>query len=209
MNCWYWIGYTLSKLFCKLVLSHRVVNRERLDDLDGGVLVASNHVSFLDPPIVGVSFREAVHYFARKTLFDHPVTGFLFPRINAIPVDQAKPELSVLKKIIQLLVDGEKVVIFPEGERSPNGQIKREAQPGVGMIVSKAKVPVLPVRIFGAEKALPRGAKWVRPCRVTVVVGEPIDFTEFAADRSIPAKERYRKISQDILQAIAELELPE
>jgi lysophospholipid acyltransferase (LPLAT)-like uncharacterized protein len=120
-----------------------------------------------------------------------------------------RPELSVLKMIIQLLKDGEKVVIFPEGERSWDGEIKQEAQPGVGMIVSKARVPVLPVRIFGAEKALPRGAKWVRPHPVTVVVGEPLDFTGLLADRELSSKERYRQISRDILRAIEALELPE
>lgn len=207
MNVWYWIGHTLAKLFGWIVCSYRVQHRERLDDLPDGLLVASNHVSFLDPPLIGSAFRDPMHYFARRSLFDHPVANFLFTRVNAIPVNQEKPELSALKQIIALLRDGRKVVIFPEGERTHDGRLKSEGQPGVGMIVSKAGVPVLPVRLFGAEKALPRGAKRVKRHPVTLVVGEPVGFDDLLADKSLATKERYQAIADRIMRAIAALEL--
>ena len=115
MTFWYWLGHALSKLFAKVVCSLRVQHRERLENLPKGLLIASNHVSFLDPPFIGAAFRQPLHYFARKTLFDHPVANFLFTRVNAIPVNQDKPELSALKHVINLLKEGEKVLIFPEG----------------------------------------------------------------------------------------------
>lgn len=208
MGFWYRISRALSHWYFLLFHSYKVVNREGLTRVEEGLLIASNHVSFFDPPLVGVAYRKAIYFFARKTLFEHPIAKFLLPRINAIPVDQDRPELSTLKKIIQLLKDGEKVVIFPEGERSWDGKIKEAAQPGIGMIVSKARVPVLPVRIFGAEKALPRGAKRPTRCPITVVVGEPIDLSPVLDDPELGTKEKYAKISSEIIQAIAALRLP-
>ena len=209
MGFWYWFWYTFSKIFAKVVCSYRFVNREAMLNAEGGMLVASNHVSFLDPPLVGIGFKQPVYYFARKTLFDHPVANWILTRINALPVDQQKPELSILRKVINLLKDGEKVVIFPEGERSWDGTIKDKGEPGVGMIVSKAKVPVLPVRIFGAEKSLPRGSKKVKRHPVVTVVGEPVDFTEVIEDKSLSTKERYQTIADRIMDEIRALELPE
>ncbi len=207
MNVWYWIGHRLSRLFAKLVCSYRVQDRERLENLPGGLLVVSNHVSFLDPPFVGAAFREPIWYFARKTLFDHPVANFILTRVNAIPVNQEKPELSSLKQVIALLKEGQKVLIFPEGERTFDGRIKSEGEPGVGMIVSKAKVPVLPVRLFGPEKALPRGSKKIKRHPATLVVGEPVDLDDLIADESLSTKDRYQAIANRIMAEIAALEL--
>lgn len=209
MGLFYWIGHTGARIFGKVVNSYRVENREGLSAVEGGLIIASNHVSFLDPPLIGAAFREPIYYFARRTLFDHPVANFILQRVRALPVDQSRPELSILKKIIQLLKEDEKVLIFPEGERSWDGTLNMQGQPGVGMIVSKAGVPVLPVRLFGPEKSLPRGAKKIRRHPVTLVVGEPIDFSEIIADKSIGGKEKYQRIAERIMEAIASLEMSE
>ena len=207
MNLWYWLGHSLSKLVAKLVCSFREQDGERLRDLPDGLLIVSNHVSFLDPPFIGGAFREPLYYFARKTLFDHPVANFLFTRVNAIPVNQDKPELSALKLVIQLLKDGQKVLIFPEGERTLDGKLKTEGEPGVGMIVCKANVPVLPVRLFGPEKALPRGGKKLKRHPVTLAVGEPIALDDLVNDDSLSGKDRYQAIANRIMAAIGALEL--
>ncbi|MEM9283033.1 MAG: lysophospholipid acyltransferase family protein, partial [Verrucomicrobiota bacterium] len=166
------------------MFSFRVQNREALESVEGGLVIASNHVSFLDPPLIGSAYRDPIYYFARKTLFDHPIANFILTRVNALPVNQEKPELSVLKRVISLLKKDEKVLIFPEGERSYDGVLKEKGQTGVGMIVTKSTKPVLPVRLFGAEKALPRGGKHMKRHPITLVVGEPIDFTEVIEDSS-------------------------
>ena len=207
MNLWYWLGHSLSKLVAKLVCSFRVQDGERLRDLPDGLLIVSNHVSFLDPPFIGGAFCEPLYYFARKTLFDHPVANFLFTRVNAIPVNQDKPELSALKLVIQLLKDGQKVLIFPEGERTLDGKLKTEGEPGVGMIVCKANVPVLPVRLFGPEKALPRGGKKLKRHPVTLAVGEPIALDDLVNDPSLSSKDRYQAIANRIMAAIGAIEL--
>jgi len=209
MGIVYWLGYTLTKLLGKFWLSYRVVGKEKLVGLEGGLLIVSNHVSFLDPPLVGIAFDEGIHYFARKTLFDSPIANFLFTQCNAIPVNQDKPEVSSLKRVIALLRDGEKVVIFPEGERSLDGVMNMTAQPGVGLIVTKADVPILPVRLFGPEKALPRGSKKLEKYPVTLVVGDVIRPENLVGDLSLPTKERYEGIARRVMEEIAKLELPE
>lgn len=209
MGFLYRAGHTLSRIFAWAFCSFRVRNRERLGSLDGGFIVASNHVSFLDPPLIGSAFRFPIYYFARRSLFDHPAARYVLTRVNALPVNQERPEISVLKRIISLLKEGERVLIFPEGERTWDGQLKREGQPGVGMIVSKAGVPVLPMRLFGPEKVLPRGAKRPRRHPATLVVGEPVRFDDLLADPALGQKERYQRISERIMDAIAALDLEE
>ena len=206
----YWLIKNLYKIFAKVYLSYRVVNRENILNLEeGGYVVASNHVSFLDPPLVGIAFPENIYYFARKTLFDHPVFGWVLRSIQAIPVNQEKPEMSTLKHIIQLLKDGEKVVIFPEGERTHDGKMKERGQSGVGMMVEKSEARVLPVRLFGPEKAMPRDSKKIKRVPVTLVVGEPIDMSDLISDRELDKKTRYEAITERIMEAIRVLECPD
>ena len=209
MKVIYRIGYFFFKLAAWLYGPYKVYHREKLrEDLDG-VLIASNHVSFLDPPLVGIAYRDPVWFFARKTLFRKAIAAWVLHRWQAIPVDQMSPELSILKRVIKLLKEGEKVVLFPEGERSWDGSLKENGEPGVGMIVVKAKVPVVPVRLFGPEKVLPRGVK--RPSRhvMSLVVGDTLDFSELIESGELKGKELYGEISNRIMAAIGELEVPE
>ncbi|MEM7700030.1 MAG: lysophospholipid acyltransferase family protein, partial [Verrucomicrobiota bacterium] len=129
------------------------------------------------------------------------------PRIQAIPIDQKKPELSTLRTVFTLLKEKEKVVIFPEGERSWDGEITETGQPGVGMIVTKSRAPVLAMRIFGAEKALPRGAKGLKPHPVTVAVGELLTFDDLIDDPELSTKQTYQAVADRIMKGIREIEL--
>ncbi|MEO0415025.1 MAG: lysophospholipid acyltransferase family protein, partial [Verrucomicrobiota bacterium] len=197
------------RLFAKTWLSYRVYGREHVKGLDdAGYVVASNHVSFLDPPMVGSGFREPVYFFARKTLFDHPFFGWYLKKIQAIPVNQEKPELASLKLMIDLLKKDEKVVIFPEGERAYDGKLKEQGQSGVGMIVAKSKAKVVPCRIFGAEKAMPRGSSKVLRHPVSVVFGEPYDVYDLIENKDLGNKERYEAITERIMESIRQIEPP-
>ena len=131
MKTIYWFCSTLWKKCFIAFFSYRVVGREKLIT-DGPVILASNHESFLDPPLVGVVHDEEVYYLARKTLF----TGFgawLYPRLNSIPVDQERPDMTSLKTVIKVLKQGEKIVIFPEGSRTLDGKIGK-GEPGTGPV---------------------------------------------------------------------------
>lgn len=202
----YWFCHTSTKIAAKVFYRFEVVNRERLIE-SGPALIACNHESFLDPPCVSIAFRNPIHFLARKSLFDNPMFGGLISRLNALPVDQDKPDMTGLRRIIGLLKSGERVLIFPEGERTLDGDFG-PAEPGVGLVIAKSQVPVLPVRIFGAYDVFPRGAKVPKVVgKITIVVGNPIDFSNEKAD-STNRKKLYQSFSERTLTAIRALELP-
>jgi 1-acyl-sn-glycerol-3-phosphate acyltransferase len=160
MNLSYWIGYKVFRTLARGWYDFRIVGAENMR-FSGSAIIAANHVSFLDPPVVGQVFDEPIHYFARKTLFDHPLAGKILRQWQAIPIDRDKPDTSSLKATIRLLKSGKKVLMFPEGTRSPDGSLGA-AEAGVGLFLAKTGAPVLPVRLYGTYEAYPRGAKFLR-----------------------------------------------
>lgn len=203
MNFSYWLGSRFFSELARGLYDYRVIGAEKLQ-FSGPALIASNHDSFLDPPFVGHAFDEAIHYFARKSLFDHPLVGKVLRSWQAIPIDRDKPDASSLKATIRLLRDGKKVLIFPEGTRSPDGKLQK-AEAGVGLFIAKGGAPVLPVRIFGTHEAYPRGAKTLRPARVTVVIGDlwQPDLPSYAQT----GKNLYQTLADEVMHRIAELTL--
>ena len=167
----------------------------------GAYIIACNHVSFIDPPAVGAGITRDVYYLARKTLFAPPVMDKFLPSINAIPVDQDKPDMTGLKKIIQILRRGDPVVLFPEGSRSVDGTLQ-PAMPGIGLLVAKGAVPVVPARIFGAYEAYPRGGKLKLSGSLRIVFGRPVDFS---ASEELKSK-NYQAIGDQIMAHIATLQ---
>ena len=203
VNPYYWFCRSLIVLVGRIFFRLRVVHRERMIN-HGPAILASNHESYLDPPLVGSVADRAIFFLARKTLLDGSFFGWLLPKLNVIPVDQEGNDRSALKALIRILRAGEGTLVFPEGERTLDGQL-RPALPGLGFVIAKTLAPVVPLRIFGARQAWPRGSARVRFCRVTVVVGEPIHFT--AADLQPPGKDLYLRLSQRVMDAIAALSL--
>ncbi len=171
----------------------------------GPVILAANHQSFLDPPLAGSVSDRGIFFLARRTLLDGPILGWLLPKLNVIPVDsESGKDRTALKALIRILKAGEGTLVFPEGQRTPDGNLQ-PALPGVGLIIAKTLAPVVPMRIFGAFDAWPIGRKWPRFRPVTIVVGEPIYFT--AADIEPAGKDLYRQLSQRVMNAIAALSL--
>jgi 1-acyl-sn-glycerol-3-phosphate acyltransferase len=204
LNPYYWICYHLIKLGGLIFFRLRVVHRERMIN-HGPVILAANHQSFLDPPLAGSVSDRAIYFLARRTLLDGPVFGWLLPKLNVIPVDsEGGKDRTALKALIRILRAGEGTLVFPEGQRSPDGKLQL-ALPGVGLVIAKTLAPVVPMRIFGAFDAWPLHQKWPRLGRVTVVVGEPIYFTE--QDLQPPSKDLYLRLSQRVMDAIAALSI--
>jgi 1-acyl-sn-glycerol-3-phosphate acyltransferase len=121
-----------------------------------------------------------------------------------IPVNQEGIDRSALKTLIRVLKAGNAALIFPEGSRTLDGSLQR-AEPGLGLVIAKTLAPVVPMRIFGADQALPRGGKGLNFVPITIVVGEPIFFS--AADLHPPGKDLYQRLSQRVMDAIAILQL--
>ncbi|MBJ7394505.1 MAG: 1-acyl-sn-glycerol-3-phosphate acyltransferase [Akkermansiaceae bacterium] len=197
----YWLGWMAFGAAFRTLFGLKIVGIENLVR-EGPVLVASNHQSFLDPPLIGNLYQTEMVFLARKTLF----VGFfkwLYTRWNAIPVDQDRPDMASLKTIIRKLKEGHRVCVFPEGERTQDGSIGNAA-PGIGLIAVKSGAVIQPVRITGAREALPRGSGRIRFARITLTVGEPIRLTS-AELLVAQSKEGYDQIAKRIMGAIKAL----
>lgn len=169
----------------------------------GSCLVASNHVSYLDPPMLacGVQHR-LIHFLARDTLWTPGVGAWFMTAIQCIPIDRTRGDVGALRKAIAVLKEGEALALFPEGTRSPDGQLK-EAKGGVGFLIAKAGVPVVPVYVDGSYAAFPKGARHIRPGKVRIFYGPPIQPSEFAALGE--GRESYEKIGRLVMSRIAAL----
>jgi len=198
----YRAGYLLCNLVGKIAFDFKVYGRENFIE-DGAAILASNHQSYLDPPCIGMACTREIYYLTRKTLYERPLIGPLLKGLNTVPVDRDRGDVSSIKAIIRLLRTGCRVIIFPEGTRSPDGQLQ-PARAGLGMIIAKTLVPVVPIRIFGSFEALPRTGG-VKPRPISLVVGKSIRFTE---DDLKGDRDAYQILSNRVMAEIARLELP-
>lgn len=199
MTFWYLLGHSLSKAIAKTFFNYRVIGAENMIE-EGPCIIAANHCSNLDPPLVGIACQRAIHYLGKKSLLNWPVLGPIFPELNVIPVDQKNADRSALMGAIRVVKNGGAVLIFPEGSRSPDGTLQT-AQPGIGMIVAKTGAPVVPVKISGSFEAFPRGATLPRLSSIKVVIGKRLTFSD--AD-FVPNRD-YSGCSRLIMNAIGSL----
>jgi 1-acyl-sn-glycerol-3-phosphate acyltransferase len=164
-----------------------------------------NHQSFFDPPLAGNVSDRAIYFLAKRSLMKTPILGWLLPKLNVIPVDIEGNDRSALKALIRILRAGDCALVFPEGARTPDGNLQ-PALPGLGLVIAKTRVPVVPMRIFGAFDAWPIGGKIHLWRRITIVVGEPIYFLD--TDFETGGRDLYARLSGRVMDAIAALELP-
>lgn len=141
---------------------------------EGGVLICSNHIHALDPPVVGILAPRPVHFMAKEELFNAPILKTLIPRLNAFPVKRGMSDREAMRKAIQLLKDGNVVGLFPEGTRSKDGQLKKGLA-GAGFFALRGNAVVVPTAIVGPYKPFKR---------LKVVYGEPMDMTTFREQKA-------------------------
>ncbi|MDR1510008.1 MAG: 1-acyl-sn-glycerol-3-phosphate acyltransferase [Synergistaceae bacterium] len=139
------------------------------------VIVASNHASYADPPLIGCVFPGRLRYLAKESLFRVPLLGFFIRALGAVPVKREDSQRAgaVMKNLLYMLKNGDSVLLFPEGSRSPDGRIK-PLEAGAAYLSVKAGVPVLPVYVSGSFYAWPRGKMFPRPSKLTLTVSRPI-----------------------------------
>jgi 1-acyl-sn-glycerol-3-phosphate acyltransferase len=168
----------------------------------GPVLLVSNHLSVLDPPLIGGASPRELFFLAKEELFRVPVFGGFIRALNARPVKRDGPDSRALKTALRLLEEGRALLVFPEGTRSVEGRLG-EGKPGAGMLAVMSEAPVLPVHISGTGRALPPGSAAPRPAKVRVRFGPPLHFKAEADDQR---KERYREATREMMRAIAQLQ---
>ena len=141
------------------------------------VIVAPNHVSYLDPPVLQCALMEHVTFMMTEEIYVHRLIGWIFKVWEAIPVPENRPPTAAMKAAIRALRNGETVVIFPEGKISLDGHLN-EGHGGVGMLIAKRNVPVIPAAILGTFEVLPKRTWWPRRHRVLVRFGDPMFPTD-------------------------------
>lgn len=172
----------------------------------GGFLLAANHASFIDPPMIGCHISRQLAYFARKTLWKGRLSSWWLDTVGTIPVDRdGGQDVSAIKRVLKALKDERGLILFPEGTRTTDGKLQ-PAKPGVGFIACKTQVPVVPVRIFGSFEAFGKGRKLRLGTPVTVVFGRPIPPSVY--DDPKAGKDRAQRASERIMAEIARLQPP-
>jgi 1-acyl-sn-glycerol-3-phosphate acyltransferase len=172
----------------------------------GGYIVAANHASHLDPPVVGVHLPRQVCFFARKTLWKPGFASWWLDAVGCIPVDRdGGTDVAAIKRVLQALKEEKVVILFPEGTRTQDGALQ-SPKPGIGLLACRAQVPVVPARIFDSAQAFGRDGKAHLGTPVSVTYGTPLLPADY--DDRNAGKERYLRAAERIMAAIAQLERP-
>jgi 1-acyl-sn-glycerol-3-phosphate acyltransferase len=208
MNLFYFLGWCFFRAVFATYFRWRVFHPERVP-LQGPVILACNHASILDPPLVGCGLRRPINYLARESLFRIPVFGWLLHRWQVVPVDREGGGAKGLRAILERLLAGGAIILFPEGTRTRDGKLQ-PARSGIGLTVVKSEAPVVPVRVFGTFEAFGRFSHFPRPRPVAVKYGEPLRFEQLRTEAKTCSKPRlkeiYQQIADEIMAAIATLE---
>lgn len=201
---WTWPHYRFVQLsfpwLCRCLGGWRVQGLENVPER-GGAVIASNHLSFLDPVVVGSALRRRTYYFAKAELFV-PVFGWIIRKCYAFEVERGGADMAAAREAIKLLRSGELLTMFPEGTRSRDGKLQ-ELSTGAAMLASRGGVPIIPCAVRGTNQVLPIGAKRLRRGKVAVSFGEPVDTLQYGRK---PAKQELRALTGQLRDAILRLQ---
>jgi 1-acyl-sn-glycerol-3-phosphate acyltransferase len=207
MNWSYRLGWIFFRILFSTYFRCQFFNAERVP-AKGPVILASNHASFIDPPLIGAGFNRMVNYLARHTLFRVPIIGAMLRSWKVVPVDRESGGAG-LKAILDRLMEGGVILLFPEGTRTSDGSLL-PAKSGIGLTVIKSTAPVVPIHTFGTFKVYGRKLRIPRPGRLAVKYGPPLDFQALRQEAATCSKPRlkaiYKQVADDIMDAIARLE---
>ena len=188
--------YTFAKNIVKGALFPlyrvKVTGREHFPK-EGGVLICSNHIDNLDPPVVGMTSPRDIHFMAKAELFQAPILKGILPKINAFPVKRGMSDREALRQGLGLLKDGKVLGLFPEGTRSKNGELG-EGLSGAGFFALRSNAHVVPCAIIGPYRLFGR---------LKVVYGKPMDFSQFR-EQKVSADTATKAIMDEIRKLISE-----
>jgi len=190
--------HCLFKIILKTFYRFKVFGVENIPQ-EGPIILAANHTSFLDPPVIGVAMPRPVHFMARHTLFDRKSLRWFMNLCNAFPVRQGGFSPEAFRYTMKLLAAGEVVLLFPEGTRSRDGRLG-QGKRGVALIALRSGAPVVPVAVKGTFRSLPTGARFPKPTPITVKFGKPMRFEDKGEGKAV-----FDEITGRIMDAIREL----
>ncbi len=192
----YWVTHVILRLVFGSITRFRVVGAENLP-AEGGVLIAPNHLTYWDPPLVAVAIdSRMICFMGKESLFNKPVFSWYIRKIGTFPVRRGGADIKAFKTMLRLLKSDNAVLMFPEGTRG-DGIKLGEPLPGIGGIAGSAGVPVVPVLVVNARKI-----RFFKRTDITVVFGRPMYFKS----KYSRSKENYAKFGKDIINSIKSLD---
>ena len=186
----------MFQIYFRLLFRIQVEGRENIPRR-GKLLLAANHISAYDPFVIGSLVPRALYFLAKKELFQNPLLAAVMRFLHAIPVDRREVAHTTIRRVNQLLANGEAVLLFPEGTRSRSGEIGA-SKSGVGMMAANNATDILPVRVEGLFSK--KGSWWRRP-QIKVIFGSVISVAPFLKNGAV-TREIYREIAQVVLNRI-------
>lgn len=199
----YRILHLLSFFTFKFFFNLKVTGRHHIPRR-GGAILASNHASYADILLIGCGIWRRLRYVAKAEMFKGLLIRTLWRYLGGIPINRRGVPRESFKKIFEQIEKGNLVVIFPEGTRSSNGELK-EAKLGVGMIAAMSGAKIIPTYISGSDRVLPAYSGKVRIHPVSVTYGAPVDFSDLM--KTLEGKELYQAISRRIMGKIHDLKV--
>jgi len=199
----YSIVRIISWILLKIFWGMKVKGAENIPK-NGAVIIASNHVSYLDPAVLAASLNRKIYFIAKKEVFKNGFVSFILKNLNAISVDRENADILAFKKAINILREEKVLGIFPEGTRSPNGELQ-ELKLGAIKIAMKTGVPILPVGIIGTHKIYPRGIKFpiLFKHKIIVKYGAPQYLNKLKLKDKIYQKEELNLLGKKIKELSA------
>ena len=198
--------YRLSQvvlfIFFKLFFGLKVYGGANVPRDVKGVILAPNHVSYFDPPLLGAVVRRHITFLAKEYLFRVIVIGLFLRWYGVLPIRTEKDDFRSMRQLIRLLKEGRCIVVFPEGTRSPDGE-PQKAEGGVGFLAMKSGAQVVPIWIQGTYEAFPRDRRWFRCHPIRVTIGQaftPAEMAEFKGH-----EEPYLAVGQRVMADIARM----
>lgn len=196
--------YILTKwifgVYFKIFHRFKVVGLEHYKN-DTPAIIAANHVSLLDPPMLGCACPEVIHCLAKKALFRSRFVKWWLLKVNTYPVSGSSNDKEIMRKVLSLLLKGEKVLIFPEGTRGTDGSVQ-ELRKGLALFADRGKAKVIPTAVIGPEEALPKNKKFPKFfTKLTVAFGPPIYFSkilEKVKDKKVAREIFLKKVQEEI-----------
>jgi len=182
-------------IWCKLFFKYKAYGKNNIPE-KGGVIIAANHASYLDPIFVGIGSRRLLNYIARDSLFRNFFFGNFIRRVGAFPIKRNFQDVGAIREAIKRLKSGNPVLIFPEATRTVDGNLQ-PVKGGISFLVHSAGVPVVPVYIKGSFEVWPKDAKKIKLVPVSVYFGEPMYFKGESGD--------YQAFADSIMGNIAKL----
>lgn len=187
--CWF-----IARFFFRTCFRWEVIGAKRIPE-KGPVMICSNHLSYIDPPLIGASVRRKVHFMAKEELFRIPVLSLMIRYFGAYPVKRGSTSRQPIRKSLDILREGNMIGVFPEGTRSKDGRLGK-AYPGAAVIALHSDAAVVPVAIIGPY----------RPFRkLKVVYGQPLRMTDLRNDPTVRKQELTKNLKDHMMDEIHKL----